>query len=97
MQGLYDEMLPGISERQEAYAREIGAALAGVADVHVSAPVKDRDGIDDAVREFEHDGVDGLLVVMLTYGPAMRVARAFAETRLPICLAQRAAGPRDHG
>ena len=51
-----------------------------------SAPVKDREGIDNAVREFEHEGVDGLLVVMLTYGPAMRVARAFAETRLPICL-----------
>ena len=94
MQGLYDEMLPGISERQEAYAREIGAALAGVADVRVAAPVKDREGIDDAVREFEHEAVDGLLVVMLTYGPAMRVARSFADTRLPICLAQRAAGSR---
>ena len=32
-------------------------------------------------------GLDGLLVVMLTYGPAMRVARLLAETRLPICLA----------
>ena len=28
-----------------------------------------------------------LLVVMLTYGPGMRVARALSETRLPICLA----------
>ena len=36
------------------------------------------------MREFE--GLDGLLVVMLTYGPAMRVARALAETRLPVCL-----------
>ena len=56
MQGLYDEMLPGISERQEAYAREIGAALAGVADVDVAAPVKDREGIDNAVRTFEQEG-----------------------------------------
>jgi len=86
MQGLYDEMLPGISERQESYAREIGAALANVADVHVAAPVKEREGIDDAVRMFEHEAVDGMLVVMLTYGPAMRVARSFADTRLPICL-----------
>ena len=39
------------------------------------------------MREFEAAGVDGLLVVMLTYGPGMRVARALSETRLPICLA----------
>jgi L-arabinose isomerase len=87
MQGLYDEMLPGIGERQEAYAREIAAALAGVAEVDVSPAVKTRQGVERAVREFEHKGVDGLLVVMLTYGPAMHVARALAETRLPVCLA----------
>ena len=39
------------------------------------------------MRELEARGLDGLLVVMLTYGPAMRVARALAETRLPVCLA----------
>ena len=38
MQALYDEMLPGITERQAAYARELGDALAGVADVEVAAP-----------------------------------------------------------
>jgi L-arabinose isomerase len=87
MQELYDEMLPGISERQEAYARDVAAALAGIADVHVAAPVKDRAGAERAVSELEHEGVDGLLVVMLTYGPAMRVARLLAETRLPVCIA----------
>ena len=39
------------------------------------------------MREFEHAGLDGVLVVMLTYGPAMRVARLLAESRLPVCLA----------
>jgi L-arabinose isomerase len=87
MQGLYDAMLPGITERQGAYAEEVGAALAGVADVDVGAPVKDREGIERRVRELESADVDGLLVVMLTYGPAMRVARALDETRLPVCLA----------
>jgi L-arabinose isomerase len=87
MQGLYDEMLPGITERQGAYAEEIAAALAGVADVDAGAPVKDRDGIERRVRELERADVDGLLVVMLTYGPAMRVTRALAQTQLPVCLA----------
>jgi L-arabinose isomerase len=85
MQGLYDEMLPGITERQAAYAQEIADALGGAMEVVVAPPARDREDIDRTVREFE--GLDGLLVVMLTYGPAMRVARALSDTRLPICLA----------
>jgi L-arabinose isomerase len=85
MQSLYDDMLPGIADRQAAYAAGVAAALSDVADVSVSAPVKER---EDAEREIVALGdVDGLLVVMLTYGPAMRVARLLAETPLPICLA----------
>ena len=48
------------------------------------------------MREFERAGVDGLLVVMLTYGPGMRVARALSETRLPICLANIQPVPAGH-
>jgi L-arabinose isomerase len=87
MQALYDEMLPGITERQAAYAEEVAAALGDVAEVEVAPPVRDREGAERAVRDFESRDLDGLLVVMLTFGPAMRVARALAGTRLPICLA----------
>ena len=87
MQALYDEMLPGITERQAGYAQELADALAGEADVVVAPPVKDRDDAERAMRRLEAEALDGLLVVMLTYGPAMRVARLLAETRLPICLA----------
>jgi L-arabinose isomerase len=87
MQALYDDMLPGITERQAAYAQELGDALAAVADVEVAAPARDRDDIDRTVADFERQGLDGLLVVMLTYGPGMRVSRALSHTPLPICLA----------
>jgi L-arabinose isomerase len=87
MQELYDDMLPGIAERQGAYAAEIGGALADVADVQVAPPAKNRDAAESALRDLEQAGLDGLLVVMLTYGPAMRVARALAQTPLPVCLA----------
>src|SRR5262245_26806418 len=91
MQRLYDEMLPGITERQEAYARELAASLVDVADVVVSSAVKDRGDVERAVRELEGARVggaelDGLLVVMLTYGPAMNLARALAGTPLPVCV-----------
>jgi L-arabinose isomerase len=87
MQSLYDDMLPGITERQAAWAAELGAALGSVAEFDVAPPVKEREDAERAMRDFEASGLDGLLVVMLTYGPAMRVARLLAETRLPICLA----------
>lgn len=87
MQALYDDMLPGIGARQAAYAREIAAALDGEAEVVVAAPVKDRAEIEAAVAALEAEGLDGLLVVMLTYGPAMRLSRALCATALPICLA----------
>ena len=87
MQSLYDDMLPGIAERQAAYAAEVAGALAGVAHVEVSPPVKERADAEAAMRELESQRLDGLLVVNLTYGPAMRVARLLAETQLPVCLA----------
>ena len=87
MQALYDEMLPGITERQAGYARDIAEALGGVADVTVAPPVKSREDAERALADLEGQGLDGLLVVMLTYGPAMRVARLLARTPLPICLA----------
>jgi L-arabinose isomerase len=87
MQHLYDEMLPGITDRQAGYAEQVAAALADVADVAVLPPVKDRDEADRAVRELAGRELDGLLVVMLTYGPAMHIARALAGTALPVCLA----------
>ena len=87
MQSLYDDMLPGIADRQAAYAREVAAALSDVADVEVAPPVKERADAERAMADLAGRGLDGLLVVMLTYGPAMRVARLLAETPLPVCLA----------
>ena len=87
MQGLYDEMLPGITERQAAYAREVAAGLSEVADVEVGAPVKDRADAERVMGELQAGGLDGLLVVMLTYGPAMHVARVLSEAELPVCVA----------
>src|SRR5262249_52291240 len=86
MQRLYDEMLPGITERPAGYARELAAALDDVATVFVSEPVKDRAGVERALQELEREELDGLLVAMLTYGPAMNVARALGGTRLPVCV-----------
>src|SRR3974390_2724180 len=87
MQDLYDDMIPGIAQRQEGYAAELAASLAEVGEFIAGKVVKYREDAERVMREFENSGLDGVLVVMLTYGPAMRVARLLAESRLPICLA----------
>src|SRR4051794_17494731 len=87
MQSLYDDMVPGIVERQAGYAQSVADALSPVSDVVVAPPSKERDQIESAMKSLEGQDLDGLLVVMLTYEPAMRVARVLKETRLPICLA----------
>jgi len=86
-QALYDHMIPGITERQDGYAHDVAARLGEVADWVVGRPVKSRADAESVMREFVNADLDGVLVVMLTYGPAMRVARLFNENRLPVCLA----------
>ena len=87
MQDLYDDMIPGIAGRQEGYAAELASSLAEVAEFIPGKVVKYREDAERVMREFENADLDGVLVVMLTYGPAMRVARLLTESRLPICLA----------
>jgi L-arabinose isomerase len=87
MQDLYDDMIPGIAQRQEGYAADIASHLSGVAEFIPGKAIKYREDAEHAMREFENSGLDGVLVVMLTYGPAMRVARLLSESRLPVCLA----------
>ena len=87
MQDLYDDMIPGIAQRQEGYAAEIARQLSGVAEFIPGKAIKYREDAERAMREFEDSGLDGVMVVMLTYGPAMRVARLLSESRLPILMA----------
>lgn len=89
MQDLYDDMIPGIAQRQEGYAAELAAHLSvpGEFEFIPAKAIKYREDAERVMREFEHGDLDGVLVVMLTYGPAMRVARLLSESRLPICLA----------
>src|SRR5258708_4111394 len=86
-QDLYADMIAGIARRQEGYAAELADSLAAVGEFIPGKAVKYREDAEQVMREFEDSDLDGVLVVMLTYGPAMRVARLLAESRLPLCLA----------
>ena len=87
MQELYDDMVPGITERQAGFAREVGERLAEVAEVEFARPARNREDVEALLAELRASEVDGVAIVMLTYGPAMRTVRALLDTRLPILLA----------
>ncbi len=87
MQELYDEMVPGITERQAGFAREVGERLAEVAEVEFARPARNREDVEALLAELRASEVDGVAIVMLTYGPAMRTVRALLDTRLPVLLA----------
>lgn len=87
MQELYDKSLPGITKRQEGYAREVCAQLADVADWEFPKAARNRADIEEILGDFNHQGLDGVMIVMLTFGPAMRTIRALQKNNLPILLA----------
>ncbi|HLJ04338.1 MAG TPA: L-fucose/L-arabinose isomerase family protein [Solirubrobacteraceae bacterium] len=87
MQELYDDMLPGITERQAAYAAELARTLEPVADVTFLRPARNREDVEALMRELQARDVDGIAIVMLTFGPAMRTVRALIDCRVPLLLA----------
>ena len=47
-------------------------------------PARNREDIEAITRELLARGVDGIAIVMLTYGPAMRSVRALLEIPVPL-------------
>lgn len=88
MQELYDDMIPGITETQEAYAGRVADRLqeAGL-QIEFPGAARGRADIEAYMEGFEEAELDGVILVMLTYGPALRSVRALRETDLPLMLA----------
>lgn len=87
MQELYDEMIPGITEHQGAYAAEVAQRLGDVAELEFLRPARNRADVEVITRQLLERGVDGIAIVMLTYGPAMRTVRALLQAPVPLLLA----------
>ncbi len=87
MQELYDDMVPGITDHQAAFAERVRDRLADVAEMVFLRPARNREDVEAVIRELRDQDVDGIAIVMLTYGPAMRTVRALLENPLPVLLA----------
>ncbi|MGD0741747.1 MAG: L-fucose/L-arabinose isomerase family protein [Acidimicrobiales bacterium] len=87
MQELYDEMIPRITEHQAEFSRQLCARLAPAAEVVFTRPARNRADVEEIVQDLGGRELDGIMIVMLTYGPAMRTLRALQENSLPVLLA----------
>lgn len=83
----YEPVFPGITERQENYARDLVKTLRGVADIDFPGAGLNREVIENKVRYFNEKQYDGILIVLLTYSHAGYLLRALQGNRLPIALA----------
>ena len=58
-----------------------------VAEMVFPRPARNREDVEAVTRELVASGVDGIAIVMLTYGPAMRTVRALSRRRYRSLLA----------
>jgi len=87
MHALYDEKQPEITEKQEKFARDVIEKLSDVADVTFRKAAKTRSQIEETVAEYNQNGYDGIMIVMLLYSPGFTLIHALRENKLPIMLA----------
>ena len=83
----YEDVFPGIIDRQIKYANEIVDTLSPVADVVFSGPGLNRNLIEQIVKEYNQADVDGILIVLLAYSQGQYILRALQDNRVPIALA----------
>ena len=61
----YEPNFPGITARQEAFAREVIAELSDVADIYFPGAALNRADIKAKVKEMNEMELDGMIITML--------------------------------
>jgi L-arabinose isomerase len=87
MQELYDDMIPGITAHQEAYANEVVAKLNPRISLIFPRAARNRDDIEAIMKEFNDQELDGVMIMNLTYGPGTNLVRALQVNHLPLMVA----------
>ncbi len=84
---LYETLAPDLRRSREAWVhRVVLPALPPFAQVTFRRAVFRREEIEAAITQFEADGMDALLVMLLTYSPSQLALPALLRTRLPIVI-----------
>ncbi len=82
---LYEALAPDLREEREQWLRrQVLPELEPLADVIFDRAVYEREEVERIVSSFETQGMDALLVMLLTYSPSQIALPALKAARLPI-------------
>jgi len=87
LQDLYIPIYPDIVERQEAYAKQIMDKIGDYADFHFPGAVINRHSMEEKFAQLHREQLDGLMIVMLTYGASFNIYNVLKDWSLPIFVA----------
>ncbi len=81
----YEKYDPALRLSRETFVRErIVPALAPIAEIRFDGGLFSAERVEQVIRGYESDGIDVLLVVLLTYSPSLISSPTLKRTRLPI-------------
>lgn len=87
MTGGYDPVFPGFNERQLKYVDELVKTMSPVADISFAGIGYDRALIEKYVKQYNHDGLDGILIILLAYSQGAYLVPALKYNHLPLAMA----------
>lgn len=82
---LYERLGPELRQKQDRFARQLAASWKW-ADVLWPGVANTRQKVHQALRHFESESCDVIVVLCLTYAPSLIAARALLDTPLPVVL-----------
>lgn len=87
MLGAYEPLFPGITQRQTAYVHTVLQALSTQADFVFPHAALERAQIEALTKQYNHEELDGILILLLSYSQGQYLVRAMQENTLPLALA----------
>lgn len=83
----YLPLFPGIDRAQTAYVNEVLDGLRAAAEFVFPHAAMNRAQIESLVAQYNHEKLDGILILLLTYSQGAYLVRALEENHLPLALA----------
>ena len=83
----YEKGLPDLRPgREDFVCQRVLPKLNSIADVKFTGACFTREMVERAVATFEADGVDAILIILLSYSPSLITAPALLRTKIPIII-----------
>ena len=82
----YLPLFPGIDRAQTAYVNEVLDGLRDAAEFVFPHAAMNRAQIESLVAQYNHEKLDGILILLLTYSQGAYLVRALEENHLPLAL-----------